>query len=141
MSQIIPENIKSDLLNRGFSRRHLGRIFSLMTAGGALSFYNEAAMAQLSMLGDMPDDAVKINANENPMGPCPEALEALYKVAKDGGRYQYMETFKLRAIAAEQEGLKADYIMPFPGSSLPLHQVVIAFTSPEKSLVTADPGY
>lgn len=30
---------------------------------------------------------------------------------------------------------------PFAGSSAPLHQAVLAFTSPVKSLVIADPGY
>jgi histidinol-phosphate aminotransferase len=29
----------------------------------------------------------------------------------------------------------------FAGSSAPLHQAVLAFTSPEKALITADPGY
>jgi hypothetical protein len=34
------------LLKRGFSRRQLGRIAGLLTAGAALPFYNEFAMAQ-----------------------------------------------------------------------------------------------
>ena len=34
------------LLQRGFSRRDLGRVASLLTAGAALPFYNEFAMAQ-----------------------------------------------------------------------------------------------
>ena len=50
----------------------------LLTAGAALPFYNEAALAQgLSALPNLPPDAVRINANENPMGPCPEAIEAI----------------------------------------------------------------
>src|SRR5260370_5871887 len=39
------------------------------------------------------------------------------------------------------EGLKAEYLRVFPGSSEPLHYSVLAFTSPSKSYVTADPGY
>jgi histidinol-phosphate aminotransferase len=39
------------------------------------------------------------------------------------------------------EGLKTEYVMAFPGSSNPLHYSVLAFTSPTKSYVTADPGY
>ena len=34
------------LEQRGFTRRHLGRIASLLAAGAALPFYNEYAMAQ-----------------------------------------------------------------------------------------------
>ena len=50
-----------------------------------MPFYNEPAMAQLSAIrGGMPAGAVKINANENPLGPCDAALEAIYAVAKNG---------------------------------------------------------
>jgi histidinol-phosphate/aromatic aminotransferase/cobyric acid decarboxylase-like protein len=42
---------------------------------------------------------------------------------------------------AELEGLKANYVQPYAGSSAPLHQAVLAFTSPERPFVTADPGY
>jgi histidinol-phosphate aminotransferase len=45
------------------------------------------------MVRNMPADAVKINANENPMGPCPEAADAIYSVVQKGGRYMYEETF------------------------------------------------
>src|SRR5436190_20841439 len=73
---------EKDFLSRGFSRRHFGKLASLIGAAGALPFYNESAMAQLSMVKGMPADAVKINANENPLGPCPEACEAIMKVVK-----------------------------------------------------------
>ena len=73
MSSILSAEQKQEFLRRGFSRRNFGRIASVLTAGAALPFYNERALAQLSMVKNMPADAVKINANENPMGPCPEA--------------------------------------------------------------------
>src|SRR5437764_171810 len=122
---------KRHFLRRGFTRRNFGRLATMMTAGATLPFYNEPAMAQLSMLkGPIPPDAVKINANENPMGPCPEAAEAIYNLVKKGGRYMYEETFGFAKTLAEQEGLKPNYIQPFAGSSAPLHQSVLAFTSP-----------
>src|SRR5581483_392986 len=57
-----------ELLQRGFSRRHLGRIASLLTAGAALPFYNEFAMAQQDLQrrggrGAMDPNAVRINQN------------------------------------------------------------------------------
>jgi histidinol-phosphate aminotransferase len=134
------QNKQRELLDRGFSRRDLGRIAALLTAGGAL--FNESALAQFSAIrGPIPPDAVKIDANENPLGPCSSALEAVHAIAKNGGRYMYDLTEKLAEILAEQEGLKPDYVRPFAGSSAPLHQAVLAFTSPERPLVTADPGY
>jgi histidinol-phosphate aminotransferase len=132
---------KSDLVKRGFTRRSFGRIGALVGAGAALPFYNEAALAQLSAIGRIPPDGVKINANENPLGPCPEALEAIYSVAKKGGRYLYEETADFAKTLADQEGVKPSYVMPFGGSSDPLHRAVLSFTSKEKPLIMADPGY
>src|SRR5581483_5121832 len=79
-----------DLLARGFTRRQLGRIATLLTAGASLPFYNEFAMAQSAGRGrgrEMDPDAVRINQNENPMGPCKEGLEAIARVAPTGWRY------------------------------------------------------
>lgn len=129
------------MMNNKISRRGFGRTAALLGAAGTLPFPNEFALAQLSMIGPIPPDAVKINANENPMGPCNEAVEAIMGVVRPGGRYLYEETFKFAQVLAEQEGVKPDYVRPFPGSSEPLHRAVLAFTSPTKSFVTADPGY
>src|SRR5579884_3003855 len=138
---------RADFLRRGFSRRSFGKITSLLAAGAALPFYNEPALAQLSMLRDIPPDAVKINANENPMGPCPQAADAMYNIIKKGGRYMYEQTFTLARILAAQQGVKfsydpgENYIGIFAGSSAPLHQAVLAFCSKDRPFVKADPGY
>jgi histidinol-phosphate/aromatic aminotransferase/cobyric acid decarboxylase-like protein len=132
---------RKEFLTRGFSRRSFTQLATMIAAGSTLPFYNEPAMAQLSKLDNVPADAVIINANENPLGPCKEALEAVHKIAANGGRYLYGETDKVARLLAEQEGLKEDYIRIYPGSSAPLHQSVIAFTSPTRPFVVADPGY
>ena len=133
---------RRDLARRGFTRRDLGRLAALLTAGAALPFYNEAAMAQgLSLMPNLPPDAVRINANENPMGPCPEAIEAINAVVAKGGRYLYGETNTFIETLAGIEGLSKDYVIPGAGSSDLLHRAVLAFASPTKSLVIADPGY
>jgi histidinol-phosphate aminotransferase len=140
-SNLRPEDCK-EFLKRGFSRRNFGRIATMLTAGATLPFYNESAMAQLSMVkGPIPADAVLINANENPMGPCPEAAEAIHNIVQKGGRYMYALTDDLRNTMAAQEGVKPQYVRPFAGSSAPLHQAVLAFCSPEKAYVAGDPGY
>src|SRR5260370_15730250 len=142
MTNLLPMEHKRELLTRGFSRRSFGRFATLLGAGAAtLPSYNEPAMAQLSNIGPLPPGAVKINANENPLGPCPEAAEAIHNVVQKGGRYLYEETFSFSKTLAEQEGLKPEYVMPFAGSSDPLHRTVMAFTSPAKSFVSGDPGY
>ena len=133
---------RRDLARRGFSRRDFARFAALLAAGSSLPFYNEAAMAQgLSALPNLGADAVRINANENPMGPCPEAIEAIKAVVAQGGRYLYNETNTFVETLAGIEGLSRDYVAPFAGSSEPLHRAVLAFASPNKGLVIADPGY
>jgi len=137
---------QTDLIKRGFSRRNFGKLASILAAGSTLPFYNESAMAQLSKIDNIPADAVIINANENPLGPSAEALEAAHKVIANGGRYLYNETDNAKNLLADQEGLKRakggeEYVRMFPGSSAPLHQAVLAFCSPTKSYVVGDPGY
>lgn len=75
------------------------------------------------------------------MGPSAHALEALARAAREGNRYQYPETSALVEIAAGIERLRPEHFAVYPGSSLALHHAVIAFTSPTRALVTAEPGY
>lgn len=147
MTSILNFEQKAELIRRGFSRRHFGRIATIMTAGAALPFYNEPALAQLSMVRDLPPDAVKINANENPAGPCPEAADAIHNTVKKGGRYMYELTYELAETMAGLEGLKfsyrpaESYLEIYAGSSAPLHQAVLAFCSKDRPFVKGDPGY
>ena len=134
-------HLQKDFLNRGFSRRDFGRLTALLTGAATMPFYNEPALAQLSALGRIPADGVKINSNENPLGPCPEAIEAMYGAIRKGGRYQYEEAPAFAEAFAAAEGLPRDHVMPFAGSSDPLHRAILAFTSPTRSLVLADPTY
>ena len=96
-----------DLVRRGFTRRHMLRVAALLGAGAALPFGSEHALAQLSDAGRLPEDAVKINANEFPEGPSKRALEALAEVAKRGNRYQYPETDALVAEPGYEAAAKA----------------------------------
>jgi histidinol-phosphate aminotransferase len=130
-----------DQLRRGWSRRSLGRFAALLGAGAALPFYNESALAQFSALGRLPSGAVKINANENPLGPCPEAAEAIHRLVSEGGRYRYEEASDFVRTIAEVEGINPSMVQPHAGSSDPLHRAVLAFTSAQRPLVTAEPGY
>src|SRR5262245_9752508 len=104
------------LLKRGFSRRDIGRITTLLTAGASLPFFNEYAMAQDAQrrMGvarrAMDPDAVRISSNENPLGPCKEGLEAIAKVAPHGGRYSpFNEQGQFVTAIAEIEGVKESY--------------------------------
>jgi histidinol-phosphate aminotransferase len=58
-----------------------------------------------------------------------------------GGRYLFTKEEELTEIFAKQEGLDPESVMAFAGSSEPLHYTVVSFTSKDKPLVVADPGY
>ena len=87
-------------------------------------------------------DVVRINQNENPMGPCKEGLEAMMSTAPLAWRYSPSnEQGELVKAISETEGVKPENIAIFAGSSDPLHRVSCAFTSPTQSWTMANPGY
>lgn len=147
MQTVLTAEQQTDFLRRGYSRRSFGRIAAILGAGAALPFYNEPALAQMSALHRVPANGVKIDANENPLGPCPEAADAVYNVVKKGGRYMFESSDMLAETMAGTLDVKfspkADerYIQIFAGSSAPLHQAVLAFCSKDRPFVKADPGY
>ncbi|GAC1621442.1 MAG: pyridoxal phosphate-dependent aminotransferase [Candidatus Acidiferrum sp.] len=110
------------------------------TAAVGLRIVTEPMLAKAAG-SPYPGDGVFINANENPLGPCESARVAVAGIIPQGGRYSDWLTEDLAREFARMEGLKTEYVMAFPGSSGPLHFSVLAFTSPSKSYVTADPGY
>jgi histidinol-phosphate aminotransferase len=68
------------------TRRQFGRIAALLSADTSLPFYNEPALAQdLKVMASIPPDAARLNTNENPMGPCPAALDAIRDIIPQGG--------------------------------------------------------
>src|SRR5690349_20806923 len=124
------------------SRRSFLQVSAATAAAAAVGIriVNEPMLAYADSR-PFPEGAVIINANENPLGPCGVACEAVNSVASQGGRYSTWMTDDLIKTFAAQQGLKPEYVRAFPGSSGPLHYSVLAFTSPAKSFVTADPGY
>ena len=86
-------------------------------------------------------NAIYLDSNENPLGPCSAARQAIAEITPSGGRYLDDLSEQLVKLFAQQEGLKTDYLRLYAGSTEPLHYTVLAFTSPSRSYVTADPGF
>ena len=139
----------------GIGRRNFLRFAS--AAAAAVPIMTEAALARAAAAPDAvltgmalhgqgkdlpPADAVLINANENPLGPCKAALQGIVDIAPMGGRYDLLgEEAQLKAVFAAQNGLNENQVEIYAGSSEPLHYAVLAFTSPTRPLVTADVAY
>jgi len=126
----------------GISRRSFFRFAAGVSAVASLPILTEAhlAYAERPKFAD-PNKGIHIDANENPMGPSEAARTAMINIVPRGGRYLFNGEEELVEIFARQEGLNTDSIIPFAGSSEPLHYTVLAFTGKDKPLVVADPGY
>ena len=122
------------------SRRSFLSLSATASAAVALRIVTEPMLAR-ARDHHPPAGAVMIDANENPLGPCTSAREAIATITPQGGRYLDGLTEDLVNSIAQMEGLKPDYVTVHAGSTVPLHHTVCAFTSPQRSYVTADPGF
>jgi histidinol-phosphate aminotransferase len=122
------------------SRRSFLSLSAAASAALALRIVTEPMLAH-ARVHNAPKDAIRIDANENPLGPSASAREAAAAIVPQGGRYSDWLTDDLVKALAETEGLKLEQVHVYPGSSEPLHHTVAAFASPQRSYVTADPGY
>ena len=132
-------------LSSGLSRRSFFRIAAAASAVATVPILTEPHLAYAQRrrftMQPIPHDAVRIDANENPLGPCSGACASISSLIPEGGRYDFELTQKLVTTFSSIEGLKPEYVLPYAGSSEPLHYTVLAFTSKDKPYVTADPGY
>ena len=136
----------------------------ILTAGGITLFPHfgiaETAKAKLTLDAEgnalyspffkeyipksFPDEnklLAKLNANENPYGPSPKAIEALKAVAQKGNRYAWKELFELVDKIALKEGVSAKNIMMGPGSSDLLEKTALVLFLNGGNVVSADPSY
>jgi len=147
---------QESLLERGYSRRQIGRIMG--GAAAAVPFFSEFAMAQQAEeqrartggrraggggeRAAFDPDVVRITSNENPMGPSKEGIEAMAKVGPLGWRYDPQgENQDFMSQLQLTDNVKPGYVDGYPGSSVPLAGSVAAFTSPTRPWVMGSPGY
>ena len=138
-TELLCEESTADLIERGYSRRQLGKIAALLGGGVAIAqstpiFAQQAAKAVIG--------AVRIGANECWTGPFAAGAEAAAKIVAEGNRYEPNENHaKLFEAVASVEGIPVDRITAWPGSSDPLSRTAVTFSSPGRGIVTADPTY
>lgn len=129
-----------------FSRRAFLRDSALF-AGSAGTLATAPWLAQAAprtapaAVPGIAEPPVLINANEHPDGPSPAALQAITAIAPQGGRYLRQLQMELLQTLAQQLGVGVDHLMAYAGSTEPLDYTMLAFTSPQASLVTADPTF
>src|ERR1700730_9033826 len=124
-----------------FSRRSFLHLSAAASAAAAFQIMSsEPMLPAAARRRPHAKDAVLIDSNENPLGPCQAARDAVSAIIPEGGRYSDNLTDELVSTFAQTEGLNPDYIYCTPGSTPPLSLSVLAYTSLQKSYVTADPS-
>ncbi|MFC3121835.1 pyridoxal phosphate-dependent aminotransferase [Agaribacter flavus] len=99
----------------------------ILTSSG-LAMANQAAVEKL-YYGPKPGIA-KLNANENPFGPSPDAIKAMAEAVSSGGAYYaYPAAVKLLDMLGEYYGLERENIALSAGSSPILSFAAMAATT------------
>ena len=124
-----------------FSRRSFLHLSAAASAAATFRILTEPMLAAASRRKPHAADAVMIDSNENPLGPSQSARDAMAAILPQGGRYSDNLTDDLVSTFAQMEGLKEENIRVTVGSTPPLAMSVLAFTSPQRSYVTGDPGF
>src|SRR5215469_9000749 len=142
MTHLIREEIKDDLLSRGYSRRQMLRT-AMMFGGGVAAASALTFNAELAFAAD-EDDAgkgmVRIGSNECWTGPMAPGLAAGNAAFANANRYSPNgEIQKLVSAISAIENVPADHIATYPGSGGILARTLVAYCSPSKGLVQADP--
>ena len=94
--------------------------------------------------GEQPQDAgwIKLNTNENPYPPSPQAIEAIERVARSRLRlYPDPIGASFCRTAAELFGLEPEWILPANGSDENLTLLVRAFADPGDRICAPYPSY
>ncbi len=140
MTHLIREDIKDDLLSRGYSRRQMLRTAMMFSgAAAALSFNPEIAFAQED---EAAKNMVRIGSNECWAGPMAPGLAAGNAAFANANRYSPSgEIEQLTKTIATVENVPEDHIATYPGSGGILARTLVAYCSPTKGLVQADPTY
>jgi histidinol-phosphate aminotransferase len=135
------------MTDTSFSRRMLMR--GAIAAAGAASA--APALAQRGRKVALPEDpagmvstltdAVYINSNENPLGPCPAALEALSGLDKLSGRYGMAFAAQLERLFARQNGLTPEQVQVHPGSYMTLRSVALTYSSQDRPIAFFEPTF
>ena len=123
------------LTRRGFAGA-LGAAAGTLLAGPRLGRIAEAAAHR-----GRPAGAVFLNANENPYGPSPKAIDAAARAVQAGNRYPDALEEEARSAIGKHHGLSPDRVVLGCGSSEILVMADLAFTGPGRRVLAAEPTF
>jgi histidinol-phosphate aminotransferase len=125
--------------------RTVGRAGTLGLGGLALAARGSEAATGWAARGvepaPVPSTLIRLDSNENPVGPLPEAVEAMKAAIVHGGRYPRFMGPGLVQDLARLHGTSPEGVVLGAGSGEILRMAVDACTSPTRGLVTALPTF
>ncbi|MGK6320299.1 pyridoxal phosphate-dependent aminotransferase [Sphingomonas sp. DT-204] len=138
----LSEAATDDLLSRGYARRDLARLATVFGVGALAAASGRPAWASGGVPDPAPSAKTRIGANECWTGPLGPGRAAAEKMVARSNRYSpHNERNDFIKAVMAVEGVPADHVAPWPGSSDPLSRAVVSYCSPTKGLVTADPTF
>lgn len=123
------------------SRRRFAGLLGAGLGGALLSPRLGASVALASLRQGMPDDMIQLNSNENPYGPSPLALEAATRSQKVASRYPDGLEDEVRDAIARLHGVPRERVVLGCGSGEVLRMADMAFLTPGKTVVVAEPTF
>lgn len=85
------------------------------------------------------ENLVRLNNNENPLGPCPPALRAMKGFPpKDARKYPSGDSYYLRRALADEHGMDPDQFIVGNGANEAIAFVIKAFCGAGDNIITAD---
>jgi len=86
-------------------------------------------------------DAVKMASNENPLGPCPKAIEAIKKYLTTLHRYPDANSYALKEKLSKKFSIPLDCIIPANGSNEIIEYSLKAFLRPGYEVIIPEPTF
>ena len=128
------------MLNPRVSRRQFARTIGAAAAALAAPRLLES-VAHASLPEGMPVTTIQLDSNENPYGPSPKVLEAIAQSQRVASRYPDGMIEQVREAIARLHGVEPAQVALGCGSTEILRVADMAFLSPEKNVVVAEPTF
>ncbi len=132
-------------LSRREWMRGLGRGPGWGWPGVALAARGREAWAAAGGVGLPPEEgAIRLDSNENPLGPGPHVVRALVEGLDEAGRYPTNAQPSMQALRealAGAHGVKPEQVVLGAGSGEILRHAVRVYCGPGRPLVTAAPSF
>ena len=121
-------------MRQPLSRRSFARLAAGAAAATALPFRGLGAPAEIA-------GPIRLNANENPFGPSPAALDAIRAALSESSRYPWDLAARLRGAIAELHAVSPGQVIVGAGSGEILMWAATTLTGPGRVLVEAEPTF